>query len=461
MLNISNTYKKLPAPVKDILKYGYSRLPLRLRLGKKFYRELKFLQQSQWWSREEMQAYQDHELTKLISHAVKNVPYYRDLFRQLKLTPDDIQCVDDLQKLPILTKDIIRENVHRLRADGYTDDQVITCSTSGSTGKPLKFYYDKDKDYLNFDPYIWRFFNWGGHKIGKLGAKLADWTLPGEAVHAYNPVRDLLILSAYHLQEDKAEEYALALAQYQVEYIDTYPSALVLLTKFLKAKNFAPPCQLKAVFSHSEMLHNWQRQIIEEYWGCKCYDWYGMEERAILGIECEQHQGLHLCSDFAITEFVPHKETKGDKIIATSLTNYAMPFIRYDTGDVGVLKSQACSCNRPFPLFELHGGRRKNFAVGKDGANIPIANIDIPNATDNVIQFQFVQKNKGELDLHIIRKNDFNDSDIKKINDKLSEKFGQNMDINIEFTSQIQKTGNGKTALFVQKLKPESNLEIA
>jgi len=461
MLKLSSRYKTLPAPVKNMLKYGYSRLPLRLRLGNKFYRELKFLQQSQWWSREEMQTYQNNELSKLISHAVKNVPYYRDLFSRLKLTANDIRFTEDLQKLPILTKDIIRENAQRLRADGYTDDRVISCSTSGSTGKPLKFYYDKDKDYLNFDPYIWRFFNRAGHKTGNLGAKLADWTLPGEDIHAYNPVRNLLILSAYHLREEKAQDYAKALARYKVEYIDTYPSALVLLTKFLKAKNIPAPTRFKAVFSHSEMLHDWQRQVIESYWGCKCYDWYGMEERAVLGIECEHHQGLHLCPDFAVTEFVPHEATKGDKIITTSLTNYAMPFIRYDTGDVGVLKNQSCACKRPFPLFELYGGRRKNFAVGKDGANIPVANIDIPNATNNVIQFQFIQKNKGELDLHIIRKNDFNDSDIQKINAKLNEKFGRNMDINIEFTNSIQKTRNGKTALFVQKLKPEADMEIA
>ena len=91
MPNISSVYKKLPTLVKGILKYGYS--CLRLRLGNKFYRELKFLEKSQEWNKKEMLAYQNSQLKQLIVHAVTKVPYYRDLFRQLNLTPEDIRDI--------------------------------------------------------------------------------------------------------------------------------------------------------------------------------------------------------------------------------------------------------------------------------------------------------------------------------------------------------------------------------
>lgn len=447
------SYQKMPSGVKRIIKQSYSLLPQRLRLGRKFFREADFLEKTQWWSPKELKDYQNKQLQSLIQHAITNVPYYRNLFSQLSLTADDIKTVADLEKLPILTKDIIRDNYQQLRAQNFPDSKVINCSTSGTTGKPLKFHYDKSKDYLNFDPFIWRFFGWGGHTLKTVGVKLADWTIEKNKIYSFNPIRKLLILSAYNITQEKAEQYAQALKKYKAKHIDCYPSSMVLLTEYLKMAGIAPPVKLQAIFSHSEVLHTWQREILEDYWGCKCFDWYGMEERVILGVECEHHNGLHLCSDFSITEFIPDEKTVGDKIISTSLTNYAMPFLRYDTGDVGQLIEQPCTCNRGFPLFKLFGGRDKSFAVAKDGSKIPVGNIDIPSASENVLQFQFMQERPGILNLTIVKKPGFSQSDITNIYANLAEKFHDNMDIELHFSESIHKTSNSKTPIFVQKIR--------
>lgn len=452
MNQLLNIYKKFPAGLKDSLKYGYSFIPLRLRLGNKFLEQLKFIDKSQWWSEAELEEYQSEELQKLIRHAYNNVPYYNAVLKKIKLAPNDIKSIKDLPKLPILTKDIARENLNALRASNFSDKDVVRLNTSGTTGKPLLFYYDKDKEYLNFDPFIWRFFGWAGHSLGQIRVTFSSWTTD-DKIYTYNPVRNLLVLSAYKMNAENVEEYAGAMNKYKIQYVDGYSNMFALFTSFLKEKGIKPPVKLQAFFSHSEYLHEWQRSLIKGYWDCHCFDWYGMEERVILAVECEKHEGMHLCSDFAITEFQDRGQTGLRKIISTSLTNYAMPFIRYDTEDVGTLNSKACSCTRGFPLITLHGGRKKSFAVAKDGSYIPVTNIDIPNVTDNVQQFQFIQEKQGELLLSIIKKGSFQDKDLQKINAKLAEKFGNNMGITIRFTATMYHTDNNKTPIFIQNIK--------
>lgn len=457
MLTAFDAYKKIPGGVKDTLKWVYSRVPLRLRLGEEFFRQCRFLEESQWWSAQELENYQSEQLRLLVRHAYDHVPYYHDLFKSANLLPDDIGSVKDLVKIPVLTKDMIRNNLERLRARNFRDNEVVKLYTSGTTGKPLTLYYNKERDYLNFDPYIWRYFGWAGQKLGGRAAKLSAWTLPPGKVYSYNPVRNLLLLSAYALSESNVKEYVEGLKRYSVNYLVGYPSSIELMVKFLKAKGILRPVNLKGVFCHSECLHDWQRAGIEEFWGCKCFDWYGLEERVILGVECEQHKGLHLCSDYGITEFEDDQKSGFKRIIATSLTNYAMPLIRYDTGDVGYLLNERCSCKRGFPLFCLQGGREKSFAIGKDGAHIPVANIDIPNVTNHIVQFQFAQKKRGVMELRIIKKSEFQETDLEKIQKKLEEKFGGNMDIEIIFTEHIHQTKNGKTSIYIQEIKKENS----
>jgi phenylacetate-CoA ligase len=450
--NLLSFYNQLPFGARNVLKYSYSLIPLRMRLGKKFFKQLEFLEKSQWWSTQELENYQNEELKKLIRHSYDNVPYYYRLFKDNNLTPHDIKTIQDLPKIPILTRHDVRNNLSLLIARNFTDNQVVKLSTSGTTGKPLRFYYDKDKEYLNYDPFVWRYFGWAGHKVGELHATLSCWTTSNE-LYAYNTVRNFLILSAYNMKKDNAEKYAEIIKKYKVRYLDTYPSAIELLTLCLKDKAIKPSVKLKAIFTHSECLYNWQRKTIEDYWGCKCFDWYGMEERVVLGAECERHTDLHLCSDFAITEFIDDGTTEFKRIVSTSLTNYAMPFIRYDTEDIGAPRAKKCSCQREFPLFTLSGGREKNFAIGKDGSHIPVVNVDIPNVTENVLQFQFIQEAKGEMALNIIKKDTFKNEDLERINAKLKEKFGSNMDVKINFTEAVEQNSNTKTPILVQKMR--------
>ena len=453
MLRELNFYKRMPAPVRQLAKGLYAAVPLRLRLGKRFRQTSALLDESQWWDRERMGQHQDERLRRLIGHAYESIPYYRRVFDRCGLQPADIQTVADLPKLPILTKDDVRENQEDMRARNFPKSDLLTLYTSGTTGKPLYFYYERKKEHLYHDPYIWRFFGWGGHRQGQRRATLSSWTIEGDRLIEMNPIRQLLILSAYCMTHENVERYAEALAKYKIRFIDAYPTSLELMTRMLRQKKIAPPTQLQSIFLHSEYVYSWQREMIESYWGCKCFDWYAMEERVVLAFECERHEGLHLISDFGITELVEDPDTAPwKKIVATGLNNNAMPLIRYETGDVGREIERSCSCGRCFPLIELGGGRERNFALAKNGARISVTNIDIPNTSRNIVQFQFIQEKAGELLLYIVCDGAFGENDREMIDAKLHEKFSDRMDVDVSYVDELFTTKNRKTPVFIQRI---------
>ena len=449
--------------IREVAKRVLSAVPVGLAVGQRFHRERRFLEASQWWSPEQMERYQVERLRELLGHAGHNVPYYRDLFRKLGFEPGGVRSLKDLQALPLLTKDIVRAEGGRLLAENKSERQRMRLNTSGTTGRPLHFYCDRDREYLHNDPYVWRYFGWGGHRLGERRATLSAWTLPEGRCVEYNPLRRLLILSVYRLNRATAPRYAEALARHGIEFIDAYPSSMEFLTRLLREQEIRPPVALKAIFSNSEYLYPWQREQIESYWGCKCFDWYGMEERVIMATECERHEGLHLLSDFSIVECVESPEAPAgwQRLVATSLNNSVMPFIRYDTGDLGRLAPRRCSCGRCFPLIELAGGRTRNFAVGKDGSRVSITVIDIPSVTENVLQFQFVQEAAGRMTLSVIPKPSFGEADVARIRAKLAEKFGGNMEVDIRTAEAVERTKNNKTPLFIQRIAAASSPQAA
>ncbi|NLP11740.1 phenylacetate--CoA ligase family protein, partial [bacterium] len=272
---------------------------------------------------------------------------------------------------------------------------------------------------------------------------------------AYDPVKRLLILSAYDLSRTAIRPYARALQKHRPLFLHGYPSSLEALARFLQAEGIPAPPSIRALFTQSEVLYPWQRALIENYFGCKIYDWYGMEERVLAAAECEQHSGLHVFSDYCIVETL-----KGDRpvtgvegeIVSTRLDNYAMPLIRYRTGDIGALATAPCACGRNLPLLHLTGGRDRNFLVGRNGELISITVVDIPHATEHVEQFQFMQQTRGKALLRIVRRSGFSDHDIEQIHQELREKFGGLVDVIVEYAETIERTGRGKLPLLIQRL---------
>lgn len=137
---VEQIYPRLPVFLQNAACWYYGKKEARVRYGQEFDRRLRELTDSEKWSRGEIEAYQNEKIRDLIRNAYESVPYYRELWKSMKISPDDIRCREDLAKLPVLTKEDVRQNSGRLISQKFSRRNLLFRHTSGTTGKALHFY---------------------------------------------------------------------------------------------------------------------------------------------------------------------------------------------------------------------------------------------------------------------------------------------------------------------------------
>jgi phenylacetate-CoA ligase len=428
-------------------------------LGTSVMRYYHWLQKTQWWSPEQLQELQNTKLRLIVKHAFKNVPYYQRIFRERGLTDRDIQTIEDLPKLPILTKADIRQNLQEMLAKDFKRWKPIQDATGGSTGEPLKYYITKD-----FLSIIWaakfRGFGWGGYKIGDKRIKFAGSSLiPNEAPSLLEVVRNKLernlALSAVILNDAKYAKIINTINSYKPKFIYGYPSSIFLLADYCRS-NKIDTVHFDAVFCTAEVLLPNFREGIEKQFQCKVFDHYGSYDGGAQALECGLHQGFHISVEKVILEIVDGNGQKlppgkSGRTIVTDLYNYAMPFIRYDVGDIGVLSDKQCDCGRGLPLLKTIEGRtpdiiRFSNGIILSGAAVPCMFKDCP-----IKQFQLIQIAKDELLLKIVKDTDYSELDTKFILNTLEHHAGQEIKIRLEFCDEIPVLQNGKYRFIISK----------
>ena len=304
---------------------------------KKFKKEL---EESQWFNSSKLEILQTTKLRRLVRYAYENVPYYRNVFNKRGLFPEHIRYIDDLRKLPILEKDDIRKNYTDMVSRKIPKSLLYRCHTSGTMGKPLTLFRDLSNIAFEY-ALLARQRSWAGIKDKELYA-----TLKGENFHTMKSVQAdfwklnlaerKLVMSSYHISENNVRSYLEAFDKHNPIALDGYPSSIYALACLMK--NRGVRYNLHAVLTSSETLMQSQRDLIEDTFLCKVFDYYGLAERVVAIHTCE-HGRYHFIPEYGITEFAPLSSDLRNnerEIIATSLTNFAMPLLRYRVGDVVV-----------------------------------------------------------------------------------------------------------------------------
>ncbi|RXE56492.1 CoF synthetase [Methanoculleus taiwanensis] len=424
-----------------------------------------FLRRSQWWSREELEAYQRAELARLLDHAYEHVPYYRRIFDERGLKPEDIRDLADLRLLPFLTKEIIQNNLADLRATNYPENAFEYVRTSGSTGIPMGFYYEKG---------VSRAREWAFMKAqwDRVGYRFRDRcvVLRGHVVDSAESrifwkkalFGRWLLMSSHQMTEETLPAYIDRIRSFRPKYIHTYPSMIITLVRYMRENGIAPFPTVKAVLCGSENLYPWQRELIEDVLGCRVYSWYGNSEQTVLAGECEESSCYHIFPEYGIVELIgkddqPLTEPGAmGEVVATSLTNYICPLIRYRTKDVAVSASRSCTCGRVYPLLEKVEGRLQEFIVTGSGHLISVTPINYESdAFENIRQFQMYQERVGELVLKIVKKPGYTDRDTERLRQELQWQLGDGIRVGICFVDSIPRTAGGKYRYLIQKLPIE------
>jgi phenylacetate-CoA ligase len=268
-----------------------------------------------------------------------------------------------------------------------------------------------------------------------------------------------LLMSAYHMTEEALLAYIREIRRFRPRFIQAYPSTAAILARYMVEHGVAPFPTVKAVLCGSENLYPWQRDLLAEAFGCRVFSWYGNSEQTVLAGECEESTHYHIFPEYGVVELIGRdgRPVEGPgvlgEIVATNLTNYICPLIRYRTMDLATAATGPCTCGRHYPLLERVEGRLQDFIVTNNHRLISMTAVNMhSDVFDNVVQFQFYQERAGEVLLRLIKKPGYNDRDTGYILGELDKKFEGDVDVTIHFVTEIPRTRRGKYQFLVQKL---------
>jgi len=438
-------------------------LPFPSRYRKLYRDTLTFLNTSQYWSDQKFKQYQLDQLKRLIHHCYENVPYYQSLMKPLGFHPNDLRSLDQLQLFPFLTRARIEECFDSLIAKNYRKKDLEYFTTGGSMGIPMRFYLDARYTDTVRDAFFTRMWSWVRYRNYERGIILRGSVINSSSPNAYfdyNVFDNKLYVSSYHIKDSMMPEFYRLFVRFAPASIQSYPSALTRIAHYILDHQLPRIPSVNLILCGSENIYPWQRDLLEKAFGCHVYSWYGHSENVLLAGECEYNSEYHCFSEHGILELIRPDGTviegpdEVGEITGTGFINYAMPFIRYRTGDTASYASGPCTCGRTYRRLKRINGRLQEMFVTADRRYISMTAINThSDIFDNVKQFQFVQDEPGKIAMKIIRKDSYSDQDSICIIRELKRKMGNEMDILLTFVDDIPLTSRGKHRFLVQNLK--------
>jgi len=453
---LKQAYDTAPAFLQNWMLSGYSMILDAGRYGKRFHILQQEFSQTERLRKTDLLAYQDEKLRQLIKHAYNTVPYYRRIFDENRLDIGDVKTQNDLVKLPILTKQDIKENFKNLISASMKHNRLVFGHTSGTTGSPLEIGYDSNviaATYAALD----RQYQWAGCRLSrKKGDRIA--VARGNVIvplHKRKPpfwrinkTHNQLLLSSFHLSRENLGTYFEEIGRFQPVVFDGYPSTLYVLAKYMK--NCGKKYPAKAVISSSETLYDFQREIIEESFQCRVFDYYALAERVAFSTECERHAGHHLVMEYGISEIVDEKNEplphgKVGKLVGTSLHNFGMPLIRYATNDISSIRKDACSCGRQLEFMDDVTTKAEDTLTLKDGRLISPSVLTHPfKPMNSVEESQIIQKEQDWILIKIVPRKDYTMADSSHLIREMKTRLGEEVRVEIELVERLDRTGSGK-----------------
>lgn len=376
---------------------------------------LKFLRESQFWDEQKIRDYQSMKLRRLIDHAYHKVPYYHDLFNHHNLKPADIKTIDDIWKIPILTKDILKKENARLIATDTNWKQVKKGKTGGTTGVPAIVYKDSANRSFTWASY-YRWFEWMGiHYYDKKATFWGARTVTSrsrkqEIQDSFRCIiQNELRINSFELSEEAMLNAYKQINKFEPLLLKGYLSALLDFAAFIE-KNKLIINSPKALSTTTETLLPHHRIYLQSIFNAPVYDQYGCGELSAIAYECSAHKGLHVNMEHILCEILdqdnkPVFDISG-KLVGTDLDNFVMPFIRYENGDLATLSSEKCSCGVNQPLIKSIDGRTADVIVLNTGQKVHgvfITDIlyELGIFSDKIRRFQVIQSKIGEIDFKL------------------------------------------------------------
>jgi len=399
-------------------------------------------------SEDEIAGVRRTKLRRLLSHAVAHVPHWRRALTEAGLDPARVHGPEDLAVLPVMTKDDVRRIGADLVWSGAPPGMVRKVHTSGTTGAGLVFLTTVDALRDQWALW-WRYRTMHGLTLDTWQATFAGRSIASAGDSDPRPWRAnragrQVLFSQYHFNARTAPAVLQELVRSGIPWYHGYPSFLGQLAGAASGARVNP--RPRFVTLGAENVQAGQARAIEDAFGVAPIQHYGLAEMVANASQCPQGR-LHIDEDFAAVELLPAADGLV-RIVGTSLENLAMPFVRYDTGDLARLAPGRCGCGRPGRLLEAIDGRREDLLTLSDGTAVGRLDHLFKDAV-RIAEAQIRQSEPGRCTVAIVPRDGFSARDEEALLEEFRSRFGDRLSVRIALVPSLPRTSRGKLRLVV------------
>jgi len=410
---------------------------------------------AQWWDPDRLEVFRNRRLQHTLERAYYETTFYRELFDSRHLKPSDIKEKKDLAKLPVVTKEMLR-NVYPVGCCRGEVGKYQEFFTSGSSGAPFVVRTDSETKAIANAMMLFRasFSGWRiGNKVLQTGMTLNR----GVVKRTKDILLRVIYVSAFNLSNEMLERFLDVIDRSNIRYVMGYASSIYCLAEYAKQVGFKH--KLSGVVTWGDNLYGHYRRTIEEQFGAVVTDTYGCGEGIQVAAQCDESRGAyHIFSPYVMVEFVEEGNVVSDgqlgDILLTRLNPGAMPLIRYSIGDVGrASENKECTCGRGLPLMEAIDGRNTDIIHTPSGNRLIVHFFTgILEYYTSVDMFQVVQVNVGEITIKIVPGNGFSVKIMDAIKKEIQEKGDPGLSVYFDVVSSIPLEASSKRRFVVSNL---------
>ncbi len=386
--------------------------------------------------------YQNKRVKELVNYAYENSEFYKEFYKGIDVA--SINTVEDLKKLPVLPKEIVRENIDKM----YTipESEALVSNTSGTTGKSIKFYYKKS-DMQRRMAYLDHFKLQHGFEHRKMkkasftSAKVIPPNQKSKVFWRDNISVKQRIYSGFHCKGENVKYFVENLNKYKPHSLDGYPSAIYAVAKYIIDNNVKLEFTPIAIFPTAEPLYPHYKELIEKAFNCPVRDQYASSEGAPFITECRCGK-LHYCMNTGVIEF-----DEDGEMLVTCFETHGTPLIRYRIGDKAFLsKETECDCGSLMPIVERIEGRTLDFVYTQNKEKVTAVYLSLVSGDflNSVKAMQFIQNDFTSIDVYVEADCSYKEDMNQIIIDKLHYTLGSKMDVRVHIVDEIQKDKSGK-----------------
>jgi len=441
-MNLEKIISNSPYVIRLLVVNLYGFLLSRRRFSKNFYRYLNLLNSNLNKTKEEVKKEQFKLVKENLVFCYEKIPYYKELFDKVLFQPKNMISLKEIELIPYLTKDKIRENFDQLSNPSISKFYYQTHSTSGSTGEKLKFKIPKSLLYEINSAFIYRFYGMYGIKPKDKRVTIGGRRFTNRAPYwVVNYFENQLLVSSHHLQDENLLPILRRIEKFKPKFFQGHPNSILRLAKYINQNPLVLKINLKAIFTTGETLIETDRKIIEKIFNTKIYQQYGSGESCFSAQETEDQKNYLLNYEHGFVELIgdePYKE-----VVVTSLKNNVMPFVRYKLGDL-VIPVKKKETNSKFSLPHLCSevlGRTDDIIEDFEGNEVLPVELRMilkPFLTEGT-NYQLIQIGAGRYNLNLVDSK--KTISVRKMITSLNNILGDNIEIEVSYKHSITSAG--------------------